>query len=117
MTNNDEPDIARVAGDNIRRIRKAKGLSQDDLANKCDMSKRAICRAENAASSKNGMGIQMLVKIANGVGVTPNDLLEGTFSCGVDAKQMEIQRLLGQMTEEQQDIILRTCRQFANMKP
>ena len=115
MTNNDELDIARIAGDNIRKLREAKGLSQDALADKCDLDKRAIQRAENAASSKNGMGIQTLVKIANGVEATPNDLLEGTFSCGVDAKQMEFQHLFGQMTPEQQNIILSPCRQFVNL--
>lgn len=114
MTNNDEKDIARVAGDNIRKFREAKGLSQDALADKCGLDKRAIQRAESAASSKNGIGIQTLVKIANGLEVSPNDLLEGTFDSGVDANQMELQHLFRQMTPEQQDIILRTCRQFVH---
>ena len=117
MTNNDETNIARVAGDNIRKLREAKCLSQDDLADKCDLSKRAIQRAESAASSKSGMGIQMLVKIADGLDATPNDLLEGTFNCGVDAQQMELQHLFGQMTPEQQNIILSTCRQFVKTVP
>ena len=116
MTNTDEIDIARITGDNIRKLREEKGLSQDALADKCDMDKRTICRAENAASAKNGMGIQTLVKIAKGIGVTPNDLLEGTFDSGVDATQMEILSLLGHMTEAQQNIILSTCREFAKQK-
>ena len=116
MTNCDESDIARVAGENIRKLREAKGLSQDALADKCDMDKRAICRAENAASSKNGMGIQTLVKIAKGIGATPNELLEGTFDDGVDAAQMELNRLFGQITKEQQTLVLSMCREFARLK-
>ena len=40
MTNNDELDIARIAGDNIRKLREAKGLSQDALADKCDLDSK-----------------------------------------------------------------------------
>ena len=109
----DDVDTARTTGENIRKLREAKGLSQDALADKCNLTKITIHRAETAASSKNGIGIQTLVRIADGLEATPNDLLEGTFACGVDAKQVELLKLFRQMSPEQQNIILATSRQFA----
>ena len=109
----DDVDTARTTGENIRKLREAKGLSQDALADICNLTKITIHRAETAASSKNGIGIHTLVKIADGLEATPNDLLAGTFVYGVDAKQVELLKLFRQMSPEQQNIILATSRQFA----
>lgn len=38
----------QVIGNNLRRIRVEKGLSQQDLANRCDVERAKISRIENA---------------------------------------------------------------------
>lgn len=54
-------------GNNIRRARIAKGLSQEDLASKLGVSKAAICRYEQGAREPS---IRKLNKIAEILGVT-----------------------------------------------
>ena len=39
----------QVIGNNLRRIRLEKGLSQQDLANRCDVERAKISRIENAS--------------------------------------------------------------------
>ncbi|HEY0056941.1 MAG TPA: helix-turn-helix transcriptional regulator [Pedobacter sp.] len=39
----------QLIGNNLRRIRLEKGLSQQDLANRCDVERAKISRIENAS--------------------------------------------------------------------
>ena len=59
--------------DEITRLRKAKGWSQERLAREAGISVRTIIRVEQGVSSPT---IPILRKIAEALGVTPGDLLE-----------------------------------------
>lgn len=59
-------------GIHIRQLREKKGISQQDLANDCDMPKNQIGRIERAEINT---GIKTLVRIANALDVEPKELL------------------------------------------
>lgn len=53
-------------GIKIRKLREKKNLSQDDLANDCEISKRQIGRIERAEINTS---VKTLIKIANALDV------------------------------------------------
>ena len=60
-------------GAKIRALRKAKGFSQEVLAEKADLSPRQVVKIENAQSSPN---IQTIQKIAFALGVSIQQILD-----------------------------------------
>ena len=60
-------------GIHIRQLREKKGMSQQDLADDCDISKNQVGRIERA---KINTGIKTLVKIANALDIEPKELLD-----------------------------------------
>jgi predicted transcriptional regulator len=67
-----EPKI-RI-GQNIRANRKRVGITQEALADKCDMHPVEIGRAERGLRD---LRVSTVVKIARGLGVAPCELLRG----------------------------------------
>lgn len=72
MDISEETFIANL-GVHIRQLREKKGISQEDLANDCDIPKNQIGRIERAEINT---GIKTLVKIANALDVEPKELLD-----------------------------------------
>lgn len=64
-------------GIHIRQLRERKNLSQDDLANDCNISKRQIGRIERAEINTS---VKTLVKIANALDVEPKELFNVKLS-------------------------------------
>lgn len=60
-------------GFHIKQLREKKGISQEDLANDCDIPRNQIGRIERAEIST---GIKTLVKIANALDVEPKELFD-----------------------------------------
>lgn len=60
-------------GIHIRQLREKKGLSQQGLADDCNISKSQIARIEVA---KINTGVKTLIKIANALDVEPKELLD-----------------------------------------
>jgi uncharacterized Tic20 family protein len=59
----------------IKELRAKKGLTQEELANKTDLSLRTIQRIEGCETEPRG---DTLKRLANALDVTPNDLIEWT---------------------------------------
>lgn len=72
MDISEETFIANL-GIHIRQLREKKGISQEDLANDCDIPKNQIGRIERAEINT---GIKTLVKIANALDIEPKELLD-----------------------------------------
>jgi len=72
MDISEETFIANL-GVHIRQLREKKGLSQQDLANDCDIPKTQIGRIERAEINTT---VKTLVKIANALNVEPKELLD-----------------------------------------
>jgi transcriptional regulator with XRE-family HTH domain len=69
---------AAIVGANIRRLRKAKGLTQEKLAQEADMAMRYVAGVERGEENPS---LRFLVKMSEVLGVSPGDLFEvGTTS-------------------------------------
>lgn len=68
-------DFHRIVGENIRRERGVLHLTADYVVKKTDLSKSFLSEVENG---KRGISAENLLKIANAVGCTMEDLLRGT---------------------------------------
>ncbi|WP_343696466.1 helix-turn-helix transcriptional regulator [Flavobacterium sp.] len=60
-------------GTHIRQLREKKGLSQQDLADDCDIKKTQIGRIERAEINTT---VKTLVKIANALDIEPKELFD-----------------------------------------
>jgi len=68
----DSKILNKNIADNLRQIRAQKRISQDDLADMCDISQQYICKIEN---EKVNPSILILFKIAEALNITINDLV------------------------------------------
>lgn len=62
-----------VIGQNVRRLRRAKGLSQEALAHEAGMSMRYLAGLERGEENPS---LNFLVKLADALGVSPRDLFD-----------------------------------------
>jgi transcriptional regulator with XRE-family HTH domain len=72
-----EPDTGEIQNrfaENVRRLREAKGLSQEELAFAADIHRTQVGLME---SGQRLPRLDTLVKLAGALGVTANDLLDG----------------------------------------
>lgn len=60
-----------IVGANIRRLRKAKGLTQEQLAHESGVAMRYVAGVERAEENPS---LRFLVKIANALGAEPGEL-------------------------------------------
>ena len=65
--------ISKKLGNNLKRIRLAKGMSQGDICRATGMDRGYISRVE---SGQKNPTISNLEKIANALGAKPNELLK-----------------------------------------
>lgn len=68
------PQVLQELGQNIKRIRLLKGLSQENLAEKLEKSINFISLLENG---KTGLTVQSIIDICNVLGVDANELFSG----------------------------------------
>lgn len=62
----------RIIGNNIYKIRKSKGMTQAEVAEKADLSDRTFADIERGSAT---MRIDSLLKICAALYITPNDIL------------------------------------------
>jgi transcriptional regulator with XRE-family HTH domain len=67
-------DVLGILAGNIRRLRRERKLTQDALAERASMDASEIRRIESARREP---GVNVLVRLARGLGVRPGDLFEG----------------------------------------
>ena len=73
----------QVLSDNIKNLRKAKGLSQDELATKLNVVRQTISKWEKGLSVPDS---EMLVTIAEALGTTVNTLLGETIEPDISSE-------------------------------
>lgn len=71
----DDEHYYQVVRENMRRLRKERGLTQQDLAEMTDMSREYICDIENKSREKH-VTIAVLGRIAEALGVEIGDLFK-----------------------------------------
>lgn len=75
MKDRDKRRLQQI-GKCIREIREQQGLSQDDLAARCNVDRGKISKMENATANHY---ITTLIEVAKGLGVAPQKLLDVDF--------------------------------------
>jgi transcriptional regulator with XRE-family HTH domain len=65
--------ISKRLGDNIKKIRIRKGMSQGDICRALDMDRGYMSAIENG---KKNITISQLERLAQALGVNPSDLLK-----------------------------------------
>ncbi|UQA73995.1 helix-turn-helix transcriptional regulator [Sphingobacterium thalpophilum] len=75
---NEERDLPRLieVGAFLRQLREKAGLSQDQLATRCDLTKSNISNIENG---KKDFNFTTFLEYAKGLGKQPQDLLDNDF--------------------------------------
>jgi DNA-binding Xre family transcriptional regulator len=68
-----EEKILKQIGSNIRRVHKSKNISQENLANECEMDYSQVNRME---LGKVNFSISYLFRIAKALGVSPEHLID-----------------------------------------
>jgi transcriptional regulator with XRE-family HTH domain len=66
-------DLRQVFAANLRRLRHAKGLSQEDLAYSADVNRSYMSRLERGATYP---GLEIIGKLAAVLGAEPDELLK-----------------------------------------
>jgi transcriptional regulator with XRE-family HTH domain len=69
----DPRDLRQAFAANLRRLRHAKGISQEDLAYTADMNRTYLSKLEKGVSYP---GLEIIAKLANALGIEPAELLE-----------------------------------------
>ncbi|MBY5986857.1 helix-turn-helix domain-containing protein [Roseovarius atlanticus] len=72
MDEGDEHSIKKVFGEQVRRFRKAKGHSQEDLADMCGLDRTYIGSVERG---ERNVSLVNIYKIAIALGVSPKELV------------------------------------------
>jgi len=65
-------DVVRLLGRNVRRLRKQRGLSQEDLAHEADMKRSYVSDLERGARNPS---VRALGRLAAALAVKPHELL------------------------------------------
>ena len=68
-----EVEVYIRVGERIRKLRQTKGMTQQTLADECDMEKPNLSRIENGNTNPT---IKSLWKISNALGVKLKDLVD-----------------------------------------
>ena len=68
----DPKDLRQAFAANLRRLRHAKGISQEDLAYSAEVNRSYLSKLEKGVSYP---GLEIIAKLANVLGVEPAELL------------------------------------------
>lgn len=67
------PDLEKIAIDRIKQLRKEKGMTQEQLAERADLTSEAVTRVERGVRMPT---LKTLGKLAHGLGVSPTKLVD-----------------------------------------
>jgi len=76
MTEKEKKRLEKI-GANLFKIREKLGLSQDQLAARCEVDRGKISKIENATANHY---VTTLIEIAKGLGIEPQILLDVNFN-------------------------------------
>lgn len=79
-----EPSVLKTLGENIRKVRLLKGLTQENLASDLQKSVNFVSLLENG---KTGLSIQTLVDICKALDIDANTLFAGIVPASENAPE------------------------------
>ena len=100
-------DIPTLLGSRIKAVRKKRGMSQEQLAEKLDTTRGYISRVERGSVN---IGVDRLMEFCTSLDVTAMDLLsEKDIADGIDVHEA-LQNLLNKGTERDLKLIYKISR-------
>jgi len=87
----DTESLKQQIGTNLIRLRRDRGFTQESLAHECDLEVTTVASIERARRLPS---VPTLVKLAKALKVTPNDILETTYSSRMTEKDNRLHALL-----------------------
>ncbi|AKK71985.1 XRE family transcriptional regulator [Chryseobacterium sp. P1-3] len=84
----------KVCGQNIRKIRRSKDLTQEYMAFEMGISQKAYSDIEN---SKVKINLEILTKISGILDIRPSDICSISHKCGMDEYQDKYHNLVEYM--------------------
>ncbi len=94
-------------GQRIGYLRRRKGLSQEELAEKANLSREFISTIEN---NKTGLRLDLLISIANSLEVSADDILVDCLEHSASTADSELHRLLLDCTEIEEQILTKAIK-------
>ena len=91
-----------ILGQRIGYLRRQKGLSQEELAERANLSREFVNMIEN---NKTRLGVDSLINIANSLGVSADDILVDCLKHSTSTANSELHRLLLDCTETEEYIL------------
>jgi transcriptional regulator with XRE-family HTH domain len=101
--------VKKLLGERIRELRKAKGLTQEQLAELVGVEPRHISRVEGGYSSPS---IERLARIAEILEVPIKELFDYMHLNDSEDRLKDIEDAIGGMSEEYQKILYKIVRVF-----
>ena len=102
MKKSKHQELARNIGRQVHALRRQNGLTQEELAERADLSPSHISRIE---TGKKLPGTNALSKIANSLGATVDALLGSTSSFDLNANYTDMNSLLNSCTLRERKIL------------
>lgn len=96
-------------GNNLYKIRKMKGFTQAEVAEKSEISDRTYADIERGSVT---MRIDSLLKICNALKITPNDILMSSET--IKIKEEDIVNKIKDCTEKEKETILKILNIYVN---
>lgn len=96
-------------GKRIGNFRNKKGMSQEELGERANISRKHISLIEIGSSSPS---LDTLVNIANALGVSADDLLVDSLDYPISTADSELHRLLLDCNRTEEEILIRTVKEL-----
>lgn len=97
------PDIEKIAIDRIKELRKAKGMTQEKLAARADLTTEAVTRVERGVRMPT---LRTLGKLAHGLGVSPAALVDVPSTLPEPALSAPVARIVSRLEDQSEAVQL-----------
>lgn len=95
------PDIEKIAIDRIKYLRKEKGMTQEKLAERADLTSEAVTRVERGVRMPT---LKTLGKIAHGLGVSPAQLVDIESKLATPKVSRHIAKIVSKLEDEDERV-------------
>lgn len=106
-------EIDKLVGKIVQEYRLKENLTQDELAEKLNLTQKYISRIENGAS---GLGHETLIKYIDYLGITPNRLYADLLTNEKIKKQIQISKDINELPENKINFLIEFIELLKNMK-
>ena len=104
-------EVLKIVGQNIKNIRKSKGITQEQLAENLNKSINMISLLENGSS---GASEPTIVDICNSLKVDANSIFKGLLTYNIEEKDKYIIDNLSVFSNEDKDIVINLMEYIIN---